>query len=1684
MDPASPGARPAGSLDAAAASAAAAPGNPLPPPRSQQQQLGLHSLALLPMGAPVDGNTEDWLNLCGSSRSSALLGASPRSNDLAAAADRAAEEALAAAAENVMQHTSDFLSSPPTANGDATNDGGATTWQKSADKPAAASAGGGDASAAGAAAAAPAAPPPSAAALAAAPPAPEPLHFIMYRQEIYSRPCRPAEQPPRHVHLRRWMLQDSHARWHLAVDTQNGDTPQEQHRYAAVPPFSVVRPLDCSSLTEVEAYLLEFIPLHRRAAAQAAATAQVQAAATAQAQAQAQLQAATAVPGWPGAPGAGGGGLLQHYAAALQPAGAKRRPGRPRIYPVGQKPPKKQKGGAAAAAAAAAATTAAAADSSGAAPAEASAAAFALPTLFSLPVICGASGAAAGDAGVGGALALAGSAGGGAPKQRARRLTLAEAAFIGDLEQRRQVVEERKEAVLSELGLLKAQCGVDFSLTLITQEREVEVLTCATANVQAVKVVRNKRDIPRGEVELPPGVAAAAAAAAQPKPDEEEGADADAALLSAGVAVAAGALPALPPAAFAAAQRQQRQQQQQPYLAMLMDQQQQQQLQQKLEEGEEDTKRFKHASPGLQPGLTNDDDVRHLVPLLQHNSGAYMQGAWRRQPYDAAGYVEIDGFVVAADCGEARDAAALPAKLQSSLGLPAAAAAAAGDGAPGAAAGGAAAAVEARAPPALASGSGDSGGGGMEEHLVLEELPLGLAAGEVEVRDTWGLDPFTRKNVWAALGRCPELKSRGGQGLDAARSAFIDAQLLPALNRRGDDGWDVTHALEQLSRCGGDVGGLDAATTRAAAALVLRVLHGVEAYHNGGRPRDPEEREHFRVHPKGEGVVLLRAGGLGSNAFVGEYFGELYAAWRWLERDHRSACRLTMPGPKGHTYLRMGATDEFFNIALERPPKDVKGYDVLFVNAALKGNFTSRLGHSCDPNCKTVPMVAGGRVTIGVWTTRPVAPGEELTLDWSCETENEKEYQHAVCLCGSAACRGSFLYLSRGDTYSPLQQYSHTHHTFLHRQHLLLLAAQQAELSAVEAAALQRLGIGDWLLTDGAPGEGGVLVPSWLRRWAALVAQFIEEEARELPKLLQAPQSAGRRGPGRPPQHGPPCGAGSEEESDDGEEDGDVEIVGSPTAASRSSAQVAAVKQEAWAEAEDAGQAAVAAAVELAVAAAEHAQAQQAAAAGGQGPPALAALAAFGLAAPAPNVEQPEGAAVHAAAPPAAMETDQREPAEEEEEENKEDAEEQEGDVDVKADVELLRHKRLQALAFALDRAKLVLRHQEGEEARCAPLRLLSEEEAVEFLWTGDDSVAYRSVASLASFTEHTVADGLTASRQPRKAAKPSWLDNTVDTETLEPVQPLQERRLSQRSPATTRRHAAAMLAPLSTGPSSSVQRSVSEAAGSKRGQSEGPAASSAGQEGQEAEQQLRVAAMEVDGEEEQQQQTSQQQAQEQAGGAPADGAQAGGCKGAVGEGSEGEQDFDTLADQLQSIVEGTEVTTLASAQAGLRRLASLLRAAGVGHAGLHDLLLMYASVERWVAAVEYELFSPELANGEEGERVRGQHLWALLSAWQRAGSGVDFTPGLSAERRGCFNLPDVECAYLPAFSSGAYARKGARRTLLRVLATTPRAAWPNATPFTFRNSFKIYGSPQLDAMLSGSTDALQGLVRELERAF
>jgi hypothetical protein len=156
----------------------------------------------------------------------------------------------------------------------------------------------------------------------------------------------------------------------------------------------------------------------------------------------------------------------------------------------------------------------------------------------------------------------------------------------------------------------------------------------------------------------------------------------------------------------------------------------------------------------------------------------------------------------------------------------------------------------------------------------------------VDVRSVWGIDRFTRKSLWEALGRCPQLGSRLSAQLDLARCRFIEQQLLPILNRQGEDGWDLVKALQQLATRGD--AGPDANATSAAAMLLVRVIQGVEKFHNRGQPRPADEREWFRAHPKGDGVVLLRDGGLPAGSFVGEYLGELYAAWRWLERDNRT----------------------------------------------------------------------------------------------------------------------------------------------------------------------------------------------------------------------------------------------------------------------------------------------------------------------------------------------------------------------------------------------------------------------------------------------------------------------------------------------------------------------------------------------------------------------------------------------------------------------------------------------------------------------------------------------------------------------------------------------------------------------------------------------------------------------------
>jgi hypothetical protein len=76
------------------------------------------------------------------------------------------------------------------------------------------------------------------------------------------------------------------------------------------------------------------------------------------------------------------------------------------------------------------------------------------------------------------------------------------------------------------------------------------------------------------------------------------------------------------------------------------------------------------------------------------------------------------------------------------------------------------------------------------------------------------------------------------------------------------------------------------------------------------------------------------------------------------------------------------------------------------IDAAVGGNDTRFINHSCDPNCDAV--IERGRVFIDA--CKPIAEGEELFYDYSYEREKDAGPDvESQCWCGTAKCRGTIL---------------------------------------------------------------------------------------------------------------------------------------------------------------------------------------------------------------------------------------------------------------------------------------------------------------------------------------------------------------------------------------------------------------------------------------------------------------------------------------------------------------------------------------------------------------------------------------------------------------------------------------------------------------------------------------------------
>lgn len=281
--------------------------------------------------------------------------------------------------------------------------------------------------------------------------------------------------------------------------------------------------------------------------------------------------------------------------------------------------------------------------------------------------------------------------------------------------------------------------------------------------------------------------------------------------------------------------------------------------------------------------------------------------------------------------------------------------------------------------------------------------------------------------------------------------------------------------------------------------------------------RRAAKRRHFRLHPKGVGVVCVREGGIPAGTYVQDYLGELYTPWRWYERQ--DAIKKREPGK---------ALPDFFNITLERPKEDAAGVDTIFVEAAHRCTFASRLSHSCAPNVQTVVLAVGGELTIAQYTTRDIEYGEELCWNYSCVTESEKEYRAAICLCSSTRCKGAFLDYAGSSSFTAVMG---TRHNFCDRNAVLIRACSE-KVTQDDRAALARAGVksaalcmaGDVVSDDGGDAaaaadamtnatnatNAGAMpnakpaneCPEWLVKWAALTLEYIETEKALLPDAL------------------------------------------------------------------------------------------------------------------------------------------------------------------------------------------------------------------------------------------------------------------------------------------------------------------------------------------------------------------------------------------------------------------------------------------------------------------------------------------------------------------------------------------------------------------------------------------------------
>ncbi|KAM3586802.1 hypothetical protein VKS41_001857 [Umbelopsis sp. WA50703] len=133
----------------------------------------------------------------------------------------------------------------------------------------------------------------------------------------------------------------------------------------------------------------------------------------------------------------------------------------------------------------------------------------------------------------------------------------------------------------------------------------------------------------------------------------------------------------------------------------------------------------------------------------------------------------------------------------------------------------------------------------------------------------------------------------------------------------------------------------------------------------------------IRTEKKGYGLRALSD--LESNQFIMEYIGEVIPNVEFIRRTKEYGAE----GVK-HFYFMTLKSDEI-------------------IDATRKGCLARFINHSCRPNCVTQKWVIGKTMRIGIFTSRSIKAGEELTFDYKFERYGAVAQP---CYCGEPNCKG------------------------------------------------------------------------------------------------------------------------------------------------------------------------------------------------------------------------------------------------------------------------------------------------------------------------------------------------------------------------------------------------------------------------------------------------------------------------------------------------------------------------------------------------------------------------------------------------------------------------------------------------------------------------------------------------------